>query len=162
MGISRPESAGWNNALNLYGEEKYSALSFLWKLSALCEASSTADKSASGLCGKQKYSRSIVHYALLRKTWANFQLDQKRQEEGIRPVHRLLNRTHPRQPEDRKKTAIEPGCHATCSGTLLLGVPRKARAAPTILRWVPMSNSLFSIPLTHEVTNQGFQYMKWP
>lgn len=45
------------DVLNLYGEEKYSALtSFLCKLSALCEASSAADGSASGLCGKQKYS----------------------------------------------------------------------------------------------------------
>lgn len=86
-----------------------------------------ADGSASDLCGKQKYS--IVCYALLRKTWASFQLDRESQEEGTLPIHSLLKRTHPRQPEDRKKTAIELRRHAPCSGTLLSGVPRKVRAA---------------------------------
>lgn len=86
-----------------------------------------ADGSASDLCGKQKYS--IVCYALLRKTWASFKLDRESQEEGTLPIHSLLKRTHPRQPEDRKKTAIELRRHAPCSGTLLSGVPRKVRAA---------------------------------
>ena len=34
-------------------------------------------------------SRSIAHYALLRKTWANFQLDRERQEDksgNSRPI----------------------------------------------------------------------------
>ena len=74
-------------------------------------------------------SRSIAHYALLRKTWASFQLDRESQEEGTLPIHSLLKRTHPRQPEDRKKTAIELRRHAPSSGTLLSGVPRKVRAA---------------------------------
>ena len=62
-------------------------------VSALCEALTSEGRdgrhekmlgvSDFGLCGKHKYSISIAHYALLRKTWATVPLYRQRQKDKI-------------------------------------------------------------------------------